>query len=224
MFNLSSHTLSRSSIAASMAVLIAAPLHAVAYIRDEGAEAAGVIHWTDDVFDAVPGLWDWASPRTVYLTYGRITSVLLALMLVGAIALHRRQRQPARRFERWTFRAFAVAATLLVLGALMEYYTPFLDEAFLFVALPGLALTLVTGLLFGIFAARADAVPKWQGVLLAVAFLPGVPLLVALLGHIPIAMSLVAVAWIFIGFHLLRTSSDGETPTARPVGAASPRA
>lgn len=106
----------------------------------------------------------------------------------------------------------------------MEYYTPFLDEAFLFVALPGLALTLVTGLLFGISAARADAVPKWQGVLLAVAFLPGVPLLVALLGHIPIAMSLVAVAWIFIGFHLLRTSSDGETPTARPVGAASPRA
>ena len=224
MFSLSSHTLSRSSIAASMAVLITAPLHAVAYVRDEGAEAAGAIHWTDDAFDAVPGLWDWASPHTVYLNYGRITSVLLPLMLAGAIALHRRQRRPERRLERWTFRAYAVAATLLVLGALMEYYTPFLDEAFLVLALPGLALTLIAGLLFGISTARADAAPKWQGVLLAVAFLPGVPLLVALLGHIPIGMSLIAVAWILIGFQVLRTSSDGEAPAMRPTDAASTHA
>lgn len=209
---LSDSAISRTSIAASVAVLITAPMHAVAYIRDEGEDAGGAIHWTDDAFAAVPGLWDWGSAHTVYLNYGRVTSVLLPLMLVGALALHRRQRRAERRFERWAFRAFAVAATLLVLGALMEYYTPFLEEAFLILALPGLALTLVTGLTFGIATARADAAPAWQGLLLAVGFLPGVPLLVALLGHIPIGMSLVAVAWILIGVHLLRT---GSGPPAR---------
>lgn len=207
---LSHCAISRTSIAASAAVLIAAPLHAVAYIRDEGEQAGGAIPWTDDAFNAVPDLWDWASPHTVYLNYGRMTSVLLPLMLIGALALHQRQRGAERRFERWAFRAFAAAATLLVVGALIEYYTPFLGQAFLFLALPGLALTLVTGLLFGIATARAGAVPTWQGVLLAVAFLPGVPVLVALLGHIPIGMSLVAVAWILIGLRLLATASNAE--------------
>ena len=207
---LSDRSISRTSVAGSAAVLVAAPLHAVAYIRDEGEDAAGAIPWTDAAYRAAPALWDWASRHSVYLNYGRITSVPLALMLVGAVALHRRQRRPERRFERWAFRAFAVAATLLVCGVLLEYYTPFLEEAFLILALPGLALTLITGLLFGIATARADAVPTWQGALLAVAFLPGMPLLVALLGHIPIGMSLVAVAWIVIGLQLLRTAADAD--------------
>jgi hypothetical protein len=200
----SDRLVSATSVAASAAVLIVAPLHAVAYIRDEGEDEAGAIKWTGPAFDAAPGLWDWASTHAVYLNYGRITSALLPLMLLGALALHRRQRRPARRFERWTARAFGVAATVLVIGAALEYYTPFLEEAFAFVAIPGLLLTLIVGLLFGIATARADAVPTWQGVLLAVAFLPGMPVLVALLGHIPIGMSLVAISWILIGAQLLR--------------------
>jgi hypothetical protein len=197
---------SRISVGAAAALLITAPLHAVAYLRDEGYDEGGAIDWARSAFDAVPALWDWSSSHQVYLWYGRVTSVLLVLMLLGAIALHRRQRRPERAFERWSFRAFAVAATLLCIGALLEYYTPFTDEIFLAVALPGLALTLITGTIYGIATARGDAVPTWMGVLLALAFLPGMPILVALLGHIPVGMSLNAIAWIVIGRHLRRTA------------------
>lgn len=191
-------------------MLVVAPLHAVAYLREEGLDEGGAIEWTPHAYEAAPWLWDWADSHDVYVWYGRITSVLLVLMLLGAIALHRRQARAERRFERWAFRAFAVGATLLSAGALLEYYTPFLDTIFMFVALPGLFLTLITGTLFGIATARADAVPTWVGVLLAVAFLPGMPLLVAMLGHIPIGTSLLAIAWILVATRLRRS----ELPVA----------
>jgi hypothetical protein len=146
-----------------------------------------------------------------------VTSVLLPLMLLGAIALHRRQRAPERRFERWAFRAFATAATLLCIGAALEYYTPFLEEMFMLVALPGLGLTLLTALPFGIATARARVVPAWLGIMLGLSFLPGLPLLVILLGHIPIGMSLVAISWLLVGARLRRSDAAVSASAARPA-------
>lgn len=204
--------LSRASMAGAGVLLLVAPFHAVAYLRDEGYEGQGAIHWAEAAFEAVPAIWDWSGSHDVYLWFGRVFAVALVLMLIpGAVALHSRQRGRAARFERWSFRAFALAATLLSLGVILEYYTPFTDQVFLAVALPGLALTLLTGTFFGIATARAGAIPTWLGVLLALSFLPGVPLSVALLGHIPIGFSANAIAWILIGIRLLRNS-----PAPRP--------
>lgn len=100
-----------------------------------------------------------------------------------------------------------MGATLLSAGALIEYYTPFIDQIVLALELPCVALTLITGTLFGIASARAEVLPTWLGVLLAVSFLPGMPVLVALLGHIPVGMSLNAIAWFLVGVRLLRTRS-----------------
>ncbi len=190
-------------------MLVTAPLHAVAYLRTPDGEP-GAIDWSLDAYRLAPWLWDWDERQSVYLTYGRVTSVLLVGSLLGLVALHRRQRHPQARFERWAFRVFAAGYTLMAIGAIAEYYTPFLEEAFVFIAIPGLLLTLLGGLVFGIASSRVNSIPRSLAFFLALSFLPGVPLLVALLGHIPVGFSLVMVALIIIGLKL-----SGETPEPR---------
>ena len=216
-------TLSRVSVAAAAGLLLTAPFHAVAYLRDQGYDEQGAIHWAKSAFEVMPGVWDWSETHSVYLWFGRVTSVLLVLMLIpGALELHRRQRADERRFERWSFRAFLVGAILLSAGAILEYFTPFTDEIFLVLAIPGLILTLVTGTVWGVVTARAKSIPMWLGVLLALSFLPGMPLLVALLGHIPIGMSLNAAAWILIGTRLLRTRAEAQSGAAPAAAGTQP--
>lgn len=198
-------------------MLVTAPLHAVAYLRTPDGEA-GAIDWSPEAYRLVPWLWDWGDRQSVYLTYGKVTSVLLVGSLLGLVALHRRQRYPQARFERWAFRLFGVGYTLLAVGALAEYYTPFLEEAFLIFAVPGLLLTLLGGLAFGIASSRLKVISQPLAWSLAFSFLPGVPLLVAVLGHIPVGFSLVMVALIVIGLKLAQAGESpgpGGTPAAQ---------
>lgn len=200
----------RVSIFSAILLLITTPLHAVAYMRTPDGEA-GAIDWTPVAYRALPWLWDWGERQSVYLTYGKVTSVLLIGALLGLLALHWRQRRQEARFERWSFRLFAAGYTLLGVGAITEYYTPFLEEAFMFIAIPGLLLTLVGGLVFGIASSRVKVISPPLALFLAFSFLPGVPVLVTVLGHIPLGFSLIAIALIAVG---LRLSKSGETPSA----------
>ena len=129
---------------------------------------------------------------------------MVLLLLVAALGLHRYQRQAAGSFERWAFRAFLAGQVLLVCGTIVEYYTPYLDAGFMFLTLPGVLITVVGGLLWGIAIARNPLVPAAPAWLLALGYLPGVFVLIALLGHIPIALSFVMLAWVLLGRHLVR--------------------
>lgn len=199
----------RVSILSSTLMLVTAPLHAVAYMRTPDGEA-GAIDWTPGAYRALPWLWDWGERQSVYLTYGKVTSVLLVGALIGLWGLHWRQRREEARFERWAFRLFAVGYTLLAVGATTEYYTPFLEEAFLFIAIPGLLLTLVGGLIFGIASSRVRVISPPLALFLAFSFLPGVPLFVATLGHIPIGFTPVMIALIAVGLMVERSRGSGD--------------
>lgn len=195
------------SIISAALMLITTPLHAVAYLRTPDGEP-GVIRWNQVAFEAAPGLWDWGDRQAVYLTYGRVTSVLMIGALLGLVALHRKQRGDEARFERWAFRVFATGFVLLAVGAITEYYSPFLEEAFIFIAIPGLLITLIGGTLLGFASSGRRVIPKSLAIFLALSFIPGVPLMVALLGHIPVGFSLVSVALILVGLRLLREQSS----------------
>ena len=205
----------RVSIFAAVGMLLTAPLHGVAYLRTLDGEP-GAVDWGPGAYRLAPSLWDWGERQSVYLTYGKVTSVLLVVSLLGLVALHRRQSHPQARFERWAFRVFGVGYTFMAIGAIAEYYTPFLEEAFLFIAIPGLLLTLLGGLAFGIASSRVNVLSQPLSWYLAFSFLPGVPLLVAVLGHIPVGFSLVMVALIIIGLKLSgETPESGGTPAAQ---------
>lgn len=197
--------LSKVSVGAAIIMLLTAPLHAVAYLRTPDGEA-GVIEFHDNAYEAAPGLWNFASRQEVYLTYGRITSVMLVLALLGIFALHALQKADGAKFEKWAFRAFTIAFVLLSAGALIEYFTPFLEEGFVYLALPGLALTLITGLVYGLASIRRGVLPKGLAIFLALSFIPGVPLMVALLGHIPVGFSLVMIALILVGLRVSKAA------------------
>jgi hypothetical protein len=195
----------RISILSAILMLVTAPLHAVAYLRTPDGEP-GVIDWASGAYQIAPSLWDWGGRQSVYLTYGKVTTVLLVGALLGLLPMHWRQRREEARFERWGFRLFAVGYVLLAIGAITEYYTPFLEEAFMFIAIPGLLVTLLGGLLFGIASSRLRVISGPLALFLGFSFLPGVPLLVAVLGHIPIGFSLVMVALIVVGLRVARTA------------------
>ncbi len=206
---MSARLLSKASIGAAILMLLTAPLHAVAYLRTPDGEP-GVIEFHDNAYEAAPGLWNFASRQEVYLTYGRITSVMLVLALLGIFALHALQKADGAKFEKWAFRAFTVAFVLLSAGALIEYFTPFLEEAFIYLALPGLALTLITGLFYGLASVRRRVLSKGLAIFLALSFIPGVALMVALFGHIPIGFSLVMVALILVGLRVSKAAPAAQ--------------
>ncbi len=197
--------LSKASVGAAILMLLTAPLHAVAYLRTPDGEP-GVLVWHDDAYEAAPGLWNFASRQDVYLTYGKVTSVMLVIALLGMFALHSVQKADGAKFEKWAFRAFTVAFVLLSAGALIEYFTPFLEEGFVYLALPGLALTLITGLVYGLASIRRGVLPKGLAIFLALAFIPGVALMLALLGHIPVGFSLVMIALILVGLRVSKAA------------------
>ncbi len=206
----------RTSTVCAFLLLIAAPLHAVAYLRTPEGEA-GAIDWAPSAYRLAPELWNWSHPQTVYLAYGRVTSILLVGALLGLVAMHRLQPRPESTFERWAFRVFAVGYALLGAGSIAEYYTPFLEQAFMFITLPGTLITLVGGVLFGIASSRRKIIRPALAIFLALSFLPGVPVLVAILGHIPIAFSLVMLGLITAGLSLASRSNAPTNTEALPT-------
>lgn len=203
--------LSWLAIAGSVLGILYAPFHAAAYLatEDGSADAESVIlPWAEPFRELVGGALTFGTPDEVYRTYGKVTWLVVAGFVCGILALHARQASPERRAERVGFRIVVVAQSVLALSALVEYYTPFLDEGFLFLAIPGLLGSLVGYFAFGVSTLRAGFVPKaWAWTLLL--GMPAMVPLIALLGHIPMSFLVLEVAWIGVAAHLLRTDRAG---------------
>lgn len=96
-------------------------------------------------------------------------TVAIAFLLLGVWGLYALQKQSLGRTGRWGFFTFVAGLLLLGVGTAATYagvpVVPFVP-----VALVGLPLAWLGGLLFGAATYRAAELPAWSGVLLAAGF------------------------------------------------------
>jgi hypothetical protein len=211
------------AVVGSIAVMIIAPLYAVSYFIKEN-EWEAVIPWGEWLVDRAPWLWNWSDPTTVYVTYGKLHPLFAIGFLCGLLSLHAVQAGTGR-LERWSFRVLFVASVLLSIGMIMAYYTPWLSQSFMFFSMPGLLLTMLGSIPYGIATLRARMVTRTGAWLLTVGAFPGLPMLVILTGQITTGLYLFLLAWLLIGLDLarrpaLRSPAQSLEPTPAQAPAA----
>src|SRR5687768_17394385 len=115
-----------AAMAAGALGLLCAPLYSLAYFatddRAPHAESASVNAWAEPARDLLSPLLTFASPDTVYLTYGKLFLFVWIGMLAGLVGLHARHAGHGGRLERWGFRASLVGLLLLTIGAFGAYW------------------------------------------------------------------------------------------------------
>ena len=129
--------------------------------------------------------------------------------LLGLVALLARRAGEVRALERWASRIALVGYALLVVGAVVEYWTPYLDFGFMAFSGPGVLVGLLGSSLLGIALLRRKAVPRGGAWLLALS----IPLLFAMLvlvGHLSGGLLPLDLAWLLIGWWLWSAESTEE--------------
>ena len=202
-------TLSRIARLAPLPVIAVEPFAAIAYHRTEDGAAEPqppwVRAWTEPVQATFGGAFTWGPADTVYLTYGKVYVVGLLGILCAVVAL-RRVDSSSSRLCRWAPRAALGAFGLTTAGVVGEYWTPWIDEAFMFLSVPGLLLVLLASPVLGTWLLRRRLGSRLGGWLVALA-LPGVVGLTVLGGHLGFAVVWLSVSWALHGHALLARSA-----------------
>lgn len=196
------------------------PFHAVAYFATaEGAQSLDnpwVAAWSRAFRELAGPLLTFAPADVVYITYGKVTPVVVLGFLAGLVAVHIHQAGSGLRLERWAFRVALIGNVLMLAGAFGEYYTGALELSFLFLSLPGILIYLLGISLFGIGIHRADTVLRAGAWLLIVGGFPGLPVLTYfVVGHFSGGILLLDIAWIVLGRALW--TGVRASRTAEPV-------
>lgn len=218
-----------AALVAGVVGVLFAPLYALAYFqttdgRDSLSEGPPVLPWHDVLGPVLDPLLTFASPDTVYLTYGKLWPVVTLGWLAGTAALHTWQLSRAGRVERWGFRIVVVALSLFTAGAVGAYFLAHVvpeatDISFMFLMVPALVLMLVGWPLFGAGTLRAGVAPRAGAWLLTLGWFPGFVLLTFLLGQLTAATLLLQIAWIVLGHAMW---SQARSRTVDPVRAVEP--
>jgi hypothetical protein len=148
-----------------------APIHALSrFATDEGREdlESTARMWAEPAAERLRPLLDWADPHTVYVTYGKGWLFLILAATICAY-LVRRTRQP-RGLERIAWPIALTGLTLETASVAGDYYTPWIDESFLFIGIPGMLISLIGSLLLGIALLRRRFRPHTTGWLLVLSF------------------------------------------------------
>lgn len=197
--------------------LVTGQLHALARHQTEDGtsdlDSPLVRAWSDPARDLLAPLLDWASPDTVYLTYGKLwLPVFVAFTLCAFVV--RRRREPAG-FEKWCWRVVLAAYSLACVSVAAEYWTQWgamnddlLDVVFL-ASIPVILVTMLGSSVLGIVLVRRKmGAPAW---LLALTF-PLVFVISAItsLGNVVLP---IAFAFGILGRRIARTADDtSEAP------------
>lgn len=181
--------------------LIVAPLHALAFFATGGVP--GLLPWREAGHAALRPLLEWGSPDVVYTTYGKVAVLVFAGFTAGLFAVRAERVRYARGAERWGMRVAVVGYPLLLVGIVVEYWTPFLDFGFLALSLPGILLTLVGSTLIGVGHIRARQQPQLAAWLLCLS-IPIAVATTATIGHLVAGLAVLNVAWILIGLRLAK--------------------
>jgi hypothetical protein len=215
------------AMVAGIVGVLFAPLYALAYFRTEDggdslSEFAPLVPWHEALGPVLDPLLTFASPDTVYLTYGKLWLVVSLGWLAGTLALHAWQSSRAGRAERWGFGVVVVALSLLTAGVVGAYFVSdvepaALDASFTWLMVPAFALMTVGCPLFGAGALRAGVAPKAGAWLLTLGWFPGFALLTVLLGQLTAATLLFQVAWIVLGQAMWSQARSRSVDPVRPA-------
>lgn len=198
-----------AAAAASLLGLVYWPFHALAYFATEdGSEDKGVLPWDGGAADLLDPALAWSDADTVYVTFGKVTTVVVAGFLLGLLALHARQAGRSA-LERWGFRVALAGTSVLLVGTVVEYWAEAVEAGFV-IAGPGLLIMLVGLTLFGAGSLRAGVAPR-AGALLVALSLPLVALATVLLGHLSAGLIPLDVAWLLLGGWLWREAREASS-------------
>jgi hypothetical protein len=112
--------------------------------------------WAVPAADLLDPLLNWSDPDTVYLTYGKVWLPVFVSFTLAASVVYR-SRGPAG-FEKWAWRIALSGYLIATVAVFGDYYTPWIDQAFL-VTVPALLLSLVGSTVLGIALLRSDFRP-----------------------------------------------------------------
>jgi hypothetical protein len=203
--------------------LVMGQLHALA--RHQTADGrsdldSGLVSaWSDPAREALAPLLDWASPDTVYLTYGKAWLPVFVAFTLCAFVVYRR-REP-RGFEKWAWRVVLTAYTLACVSVAAEYWTQWgamnddlLDVVFL-ASIPVILVTMLGSSILGaVLVRRKLGAPA---VLLALTFpLVFVISTVTSLGNVVLP---IAFAFGILGRRIARAESATPVASSEVVAA-----
>jgi hypothetical protein len=202
--------------------LVLAPVHALSrFATADGAgdlESSVVRAWAVPAARLFRPLLSWSDPDTVYVTYGRFWLPLILVATVCAF-LVRRARAP-RGGESWVWR-FTLAgygvATVSVFG---DYYTPWMDQSFAFIGIPGILLSVFGSTVLGVVLLRRGFRP-WVTASLLATWLPLFFLLSSLIA-MGAALLPMLWAWGVAGLVLSRSAVVVAPAGVSPTGTAGP--
>jgi hypothetical protein len=150
------------------------PVHALArYATEDGKEdldLPGVRAWAEPARDALNPILDWSSADTVYTTYGKLWLPVFLLATLMALVV-RGTRGETTGAEKWGWRIASLGYVVATVALVGEYWSPFLDETFAIVGIPGVLLSLIGSTVLGIGLLRRGYRPRVTAVLL-VAWIP----------------------------------------------------
>jgi hypothetical protein len=191
--------------------VVLAPIHALSRFAtadgQEDLESPAVRAWAEPAAERFRALLDWSNPDTVYVSYGK-GWFFLFLAATACAFLVRRTRDP-RGLERI---AWPIALTGLVIATasvLGDYFTPWTDQSFILLGLPGVLISLVGSLLLGIALLRCRYQPRLTGWLLVLWF----PLFVLLSSLV--AMGAAALPMLFAWGLAGRSIATAPAPKTR---------
>jgi hypothetical protein len=158
----------RAAWIAAWAGVVLAPIHALSrFATEDGREdlrSPLVRAWAEPTAERLRLLLDWAEPDTVYVTYGKVWFVLFLAATACAFLVRRSRRPSGLERIAWPVTlAGMVVATASLVG---DYYTPWMEQSFLYLGIPGLLISLLGSLLLGIALLRRGFRPRTAGWLL----------------------------------------------------------
>lgn len=199
--------------------LVLGQLHALARFETEEGESDLELPltraWAVPAARAVRPLLDWDDPQSVYWSYGKIWLPIFAAMTLCALVVFR-HRHPVG-FERWVWRITLTGYALATLSTFGAYYTPWTDESFLVLALPGLAITALGSTTLGVVLLRRGLRPRILGIAL-VGFIPCFLLITEItsMGNVILP---IGFAWAYAASSVVRTRSYGSVAPTSPAPA-----
>ena len=151
-----------AALVAACAGTLLGPLHALArFATHDGRgdlDSAVVRAWAEPAARTLHPLLDWGGPDTVYLTYGKVWFPILAVATFCAFVV-RGSRTPTgvERVGWWIALTGYCLATASVLG---DYWTPWIDQSFLFLGVPGLFVSVIGSGVLGFGLVRRGSRPR----------------------------------------------------------------
>ncbi|CAN5552118.1 MAG: hypothetical protein ACR2N0_12125 [Rubrobacteraceae bacterium] len=208
-----------AAVVGSVLGVLAAPVITSAYsLSGEGAGEAPP--WEPALSGALPSLFSFASPATVYAAYGKLYLFVFLAFLLGLMSLREVRGNAVGSLGRWGFRLSAVGLLLNLAGNIADYWLPDFagigDWGFVVGTVLGLLLLIVGSTMLGVALLRGRSGFRVGAWLLTLS-LPGMVFLFLLgFGNVPSGPALwLCFAWLALGSSLLARERRPVRPKPR---------